>query len=190
MEERLKSRFSWGLTVRIEPPELELRVAILLNKAKALGTSISEDVAFFIANLVHSNVRELEGALNRVLARANFTSHPPSIGLARTALNDLLAVQTRQLSVDNIQKTVADYFKIRVSDMYSAKRIRSLARPRQIAMALAKALTDKSLPEIGQAFGGRDHTTVLHACKKVSELIRDDADVARDHERLLQLLRG
>ena len=190
MEERLISRFGWGLTVAVEPPELEMRVAILLNKASLEKVTLDENVAFFVAKHIRSNVRELEGALKRVLAYSRFTGEPLSVPLAKEALKDLLAVQNRQVSIDNIQKTVADYFKIKVAEMYSKKRVRSLARPRQFAMALAKELTPMSLPDIGEAFGGRDHTTVLHACRKIQELTETDADVARDYQMLLQMLRG
>jgi len=181
MEDRLISRFGWGLTVAIEPPELEMRVAILIKKA---------DVAFFIAKHIQSNVRELEGALKRVLAYSNFAGQPLSLDLAREALKDVLAIQFRQVSIDNIQRTVADYYKIKVSEMYSKKRSRNVARPRQIAMALAKELTQLSLPDIGDAFGGRDHTTVLHACRKVAELKSDSPEISRDFEALLQVLRS
>ncbi len=190
MEDRLISRFGWGLTVAIEPPELEMRVAILLKKAEIEQIRLPEDVAFFIANHIQSNVRELEGALKRVLAYAKFANSHVTVELAREALKDLLAVQTRQISIENIQKTVADYFKIKVSDMYSKKRSRTVARPRQMAMALAKELTSLSLPDIGDAFGGRDHTTVLHACRKIGELRGNSSDVARDFDALLQALRG
>lgn len=190
IEDRLISRFGWGLTVSVEPPELEMRVAILIKKAENEGVTLAEDVAFFIAKHIRSNVRELEGGLKRVLAYSRFNNIPVSIGTAKEALKDLLAVLNRQISVDNIQKTVADYYKIKVSEMYSKKRVRSLARPRQIAMALAKELTPMSLPEIGEAFGGRDHTTVLHACRKVNELVEADQLVARDHALLMQILRG
>jgi chromosomal replication initiator protein len=190
VEDRLISRFGWGLTVSVEPPELEMRVAILIKKAESEGVKLSEDVAFFVAKHIRSNVRELEGALKRVLAYSRFNNTPISVSAAKEALRDLLAVLNRQISIENIQKTVADYYKIKVSEMYSKKRVRSLARPRQIAMALAKDLTPMSLPEIGEAFGGRDHTTVLHACRKVQELVENDQDIARDHALLLQILRG
>lgn len=190
MEDRLISRFGWGLTVAIEPPELEMRVAILLKKADAERVRLPEDVAFFIANHIQSNVRELEGALKRVLAYAKFANAVITVELAREALRDLLAVQIRQVSVENIQRIVADYFKIKVSDMYSKKRSRTVARPRQMAMALAKELTSLSLPDIGDAFGGRDHTTVLHACRKIAELRNSNPDVSRDFEALLQALRS
>jgi chromosomal replication initiator protein len=167
-----------------------MRVAILMKKAESDGGHIDEDVAFFIAKHIRSNVRELEGGLKRVLAYARFNNQAVSIQTAKEALKDLLAVLNRQISIDNIQKTVADYYKIKVAEMYSKKRVRSLARPRQIAMALAKELTPMSLPEIGEAFGGRDHTTVLHACRKVQQLIGADHMVARDHTLLMQILRG
>ena len=190
IDDRLISRFGWGLTVSVEPPELEMRVAILLKKAESEGMVLDEEVAFFIAKHIRSNVRELEGGLKRVLAYSRFNNLPVSIAAAKEALKDLLAVLNRQISVDNIQKTVADYYKIKVSEMYSKKRVRSLARPRQVAMALAKELTAMSLPEIGEAFGGRDHTTVLHACRKIHELVEADQTIARDHTLLVQILRG
>jgi chromosomal replication initiator protein len=190
MEDRLISRFGWGLTVAIEPPELEMRVAILIKKAEAEGVRLPEDLAFFIAKHIQSNVRELEGALKRVLAYSNFAGQPLSLELAREALKDVLAIQFRQVSVENIQKTVADYYKIKVSEMYSKKRSRNVARPRQVAMALAKELTQLSLPDIGDAFGGRDHTTVLHACRKIAELKSESPDINRDFEALLQVLRS
>jgi chromosomal replication initiator protein len=190
VEDRLRSRFGWGLTLAIEPPELELRVAILLKKAAAEGIALGEDVAFFIATHIQSNVRELEGALKRVAAYANFADVPIDAGSARDALRDVLAVQTRQLSIENIQRTVADLYKIRIADMESQRRTRVVARPRQMAMALAKELTTLSLPEIGKAFGGRDHTTVLHACRKILELRDTDAEIRRDWDMLLQTLRG
>ena len=190
IEERLKSRFSWGLTVMLEPPELEMRVAILLNKARQEGETLDDATAFFIAKQIRSNVRELEGALKRVIAYARFHKLPISVEMAKEALKDLLAVQNRQISIENIQKTVADFYKIKVADMYSKKRTRNLARPRQMAMFLAKELTDLSLPEIGQAFGGRDHTTVLHACRKIEELRHADQAIRRDHNLLVQVLTG
>jgi chromosomal replication initiator protein len=190
IEDRLISRFGWGLTVAVEPPELEMRVAILLKKAEMDGVHVDEAVAFFIAKHIRSNVRELEGALKRVLAYARFNNTVVSVATAREALKDLLAVLTRQVSIENIQKTVADYFKIKVSDMYSKKRFRSVARPRQVAMALAKELTQQSLPEIGEAFGGRDHTTVLHACRKIQELRDGDQEFSRDYAQLQQILLG
>jgi chromosomal replication initiator protein len=190
IEERLISRFGWGLTVAVEPPELEMRVAILLKKAENDGVRLDENVAFFIAKHIRSNVRELEGALKRVLAYARFNNAQVTVATAREALKDLLAVLNRQVSIENIQKTVADYFKIKVSEMYSKKRFRSVARPRQVAMALAKELTQQSLPEIGEAFGGRDHTTVLHACRKTAELRETDQEFARDYAQLQQILLG
>jgi chromosomal replication initiator protein len=190
IEDRLISRFGWGLTVAVEPPELEMRVAILLKKAEMDGVHVDEAVAFFIAKHIRSNVRELEGALKRVLAYARFNNTVVSVTTAREALKDLLAVLTRQVSIENIQKTVADYFKIKVSDMYSKKRFRSVARPRQVAMALAKELTQQSLPEIGEAFGGRDHTTVLHACRKIQELRDTEQEFSRDYAQLQQILLG
>jgi chromosomal replication initiator protein len=190
MEDRLISRFGWGLTVAIEPPELEMRVAILLKKAEAERIRLPEDVAFFVANHIQSNVRELEGALKRVLAYARFANASVNVELAREALKDLLAVQIRQISLENIQRTVADYYKLKVSDMYSKKRSRTVARPRQLAMALAKELTSLSLPDIGDAFGGRDHTTVLHACRKITELRASNPEISRDFDALLQALRG
>lgn len=190
IEDRLISRFGWGLTVSVEPPELEMRVAILLKKAESENIALSEEVAFFIAKHIRSNVRELEGGLKRVLAYSKFNNLPVTVAAAKEALKDLLAVLNRQISIENIQKTVADYYKIKLSEMYSKKRVRSLARPRQIAMALTKELTPMSLPEIGEAFGGRDHTTVLHACRKVVELIESDQMIARDHALLMQTLRG
>ena len=190
IDDRLISRFGWGLTVSVEPPELEMRVAILIKKAESEGIPLDEEVAFFIAKHIRSNVRELEGGLKRVLAYTRFNNVPISVPAAKEALKDLLAVLNRQISIDNIQKTVADYYKIKVSEMYSKKRVRSLARPRQVAMALAKELTPMSLPEIGEAFGGRDHTTVLHACRKVRELVEADQMIARDHSLLMQILRG
>ncbi len=190
IEERLKSRFSWGLTVMLEPPELEMRVAILLDKARLEQASLDEGTAFFIAKQVRSNVRELEGALKRVLAFARFNKLSISIEVAKEALKDLLAVQNRQISIENIQKTVADYFKIKVADMYSKKRTRNLARPRQMAMYLARELTDLSYPEIGLSFGGRDHTTVLHACAKIEELKASDQTLRKDYNLLIQVLTG
>jgi len=190
IEERLISRFGWGLTVALEPPELEMRVAILLSKAHAVGMRMDEQVAFFIAKHIRSNVRELEGALKRVLAYSNFHGQEISLALAKDALRDLLAVQNRQISIENIQKTVADYYKIRISDMHSKKRSRAVARPRQVAMALAKELTQMSLPEIGSNFGGRDHTTVLHACRQVTKLRESMPDMNHDVNFLLQVLRS
>jgi chromosomal replication initiator protein len=190
MEERLISRFGWGLTVAVEPPELEMRVAILLKKALLENIVLDENVAFFIAKHIRSNVRELEGALKRVLAYSRFTGHALSLDLAREALKDLLAVQNRQISIENIQKTVADYYKIKVAEMYSKKRSRIVARPRQMAMAISKELTPLSLPDIGEAFGGRDHTTVLHGYRKIAELRASDPAINRDFNTLLHILRG
>jgi chromosomal replication initiator protein len=190
IENRLISRFGWGLTVAVEPPELEMRVAILLKKAEAEALALDQAVAFFLAKHIQSNVRELEGGLKRVLAYARFSGQDISVDLCRDALRDLLAIQSRQVSIENIQKTVADYYKIKVSEMYSKKRSRNVARPRQIAMALAKELTHMSLPDIGEAFGGRDHTTVLHACRKVALLRNTNTDVTRDVNSLLKVLRG
>ncbi len=190
VEDRLISRFGWGLTVAVEPPELEMRVAILLKKAELENTALEESVAFFIAKHIRSNIRELEGALKRVSAYCRFSGHAVTLELAKEALKDLLAVQNRQVSIENIQKTVADYYKIKVAEMYSKKRTRVLARPRQMAMALTKELTQLSLPDIGDAFGGRDHTTVLHACRKIVELKSTNPDIAREFNTLLQILRN
>jgi len=188
LEERLKSRFGWGLTVAIEPPELETSVAILMTKAAAEQEVLPEEVAFFLAQRIRSNVRELEGALRRVLANARFTGQPITLAFAKEALRDVLALQDKLVTVENIQKTVAEYFKIRVADLLSKRRNRSIARPRQIAMALAKELTTHSLPEIGDAFGGRDHTTVLHACRRVKGLRETETRVAEDYNNLLRTL--
>jgi chromosomal replication initiator protein len=188
LEERLKSRFGWGLTVAIEPPELETRVAILQSKAEQVKTRLPSEVAFFIAKRIRSNIRELEGALRRVIANSHFTGRPITLEFAKEALRDLLALQDKLVTIENIQKMVADYYKIRVSDLLSTRRSRSITRPRQIAMALAKELTNHSLPEIGNAFGGRDHTTVLHACRKVATLRREEARVAEDYSNLLRIL--
>jgi chromosomal replication initiator protein len=190
IEERLISRFGWGLTVALEPPELEMRVAILLAKAAAVGVRLDEQVAFFIAKHIRSNVRELEGALKRILAYANFHGQEITLPMTKEALRDLLAVQNRQISIDNIQKTVADYYKVRVTDMHSKKRSRAVARPRQVAMALAKELTQLSLPEIGSNFGGRDHTTVLHACRQIAKLRESQPELNHDVNFLLQVLRS
>ncbi|MDJ0712291.1 MAG: chromosomal replication initiator protein DnaA [Woeseiaceae bacterium] len=190
LEERLKSRFGWGLTVAIEPPELETSVAILISKANAEGVELPDEVAFFIAKRIRSNVRELEGALRRVIANYRFTGRPINLDFAKEALRDLLALQDRLVSIENIQKTVADYFKIRVGDLLSKKRSRSIARPRQIAMALSKELTNHSLPEIGDAFGGRDHTTVLHGCRRIESLRDSDKRVDDDYLNLLRTLTG
>ena len=190
MEERLISRFGWGLTVAIEPPELEMRVAIVLKKAEAEAAALSEEIAFFIAKHIRSNVRELEGALKKVLAFARFTGRELSLDLAKEALRDILNLNSRQVSVEGIQKTVAEYFKIKMSDMHSKKRSRNIARPRQVAMALAKDLTQMSLPEIGEAFGNRDHTTVLHACRTIATLRSRDSALNRDYLVLEQVLKG
>lgn len=188
LDERLQSRLGWGLTIAVEPPELETRVAILIKKAQQNLISLPEDVAFFIAQRIKSNVRDLEGALQRVMAFARFTNQPLSIDMAQEALKDLLALHQKLVTLESIQKIVAEYFKIRVADILSKKRTRSIARPRQIAMALAKELTNHSLPEIGDAFGGRDHTTVLHACRKIAELKETDIRVAEDYRNLLRTL--
>ena len=189
MESRLISRLGWGLTIAVEPPELEMRVAILLKKASQEAIKLPEDVAFFLARHIQSNVRELEGGLKRILAYARFADRDITVDLCREALRDLLAVQNRQISIENIQKTVADYYKIKVSEMYSKKRTRAVARPRQVAMALAKELTQLSLPDIGDAFGGRDHTTVLHACRKITDLKTTNGEISRDISSLLKVLR-
>jgi chromosomal replication initiator protein len=188
LEERLKSRFGWGLTVAVEPPELETRVAILMKKAAQARIDLPPDAAFFIAQRIRSNVRELEGALKRVIASAHFTKRPIDIGLIKDSLKDLLALQDKQVSLDNIQRTVAEYYKIKVADLMSRRRSRSVARPRQVAMALAKELTNHSLPEIGDSFGGRDHTTVLHACRKIKELRETNSDIREDYKNLLRSL--
>ena len=190
IHERLVSRFDSGLTVAIEPPELEMRVAILINKARVEGSEMPEEVAFFVAKNVRSNVRELEGALRKILAYSRFNQKEISIALAREALRDLLSIQNRQISVENIQKTVADYYKIKVADMYSKKRPASIARPRQIAMYLAKELTQKSLPEIGELFGGRDHTTVLHAVRKIGGERQQMTELNQQLHVLEQTLKG
>ncbi len=188
VEERLKSRFGWGLTVAVEPPELETRVAILVSKAAQSNIELPYEVAFFIAKRIRSNVRELEGALRRVIANARFTGKPITVDFVHEALRDLLALQDKLVTIDNIQKTAAEYYKVKVVDLLSKRRSRSIARPRQMAMMLAKELTSRSLPEIGDAFGGRDHTTVIHACRKVKELIQTDADFAEDHKNLMRIL--
>ena len=188
LEERLKSRFGWGLTVAIEPPELETRVAILQKKAEQMDVVLPSEVSFLIAKRIRSNVRELEGALRRVVANSRFMARPITLEFTKEALRDLLNLQDKLVSIENIQKTVAEYFKIRVVDILSKKRSRSLARPRQLAMALAKELTNHSLPEIGDAFGGRDHTTVLHACRKVAELRSGDTRIDEDYQNLLRIL--
>lgn len=188
LEERLKSRFGWGLTVAVEPPELETRVAILQKKAEQMNVELPSEVAFFIAKKVRSNVRELEGALRRVVANSRFTGRPITIEFTREALKDLLALQDKLVTIENIQKTVAEYYKIRVADLLSKRRNRSITRPRQLAMTLAKELTNHSLPEIGDSFGGRDHTTVLHACKKMEELRVEDVRINEDFTNLLRTL--
>ncbi len=188
LEERLRSRFGWGLTVAIEPPDLETRVAILHSKATHLGINLPEDVAFFVAKRIRSNIRDLEGALRRLAANSEFTGKPVNLEFAKDALRDMLAAQDKQVTIDNIQKTVAEYFKIRTTDLLSSKRSRSIARPRQVAMALAKELTKHSLPEIGNAFGGRDHTTVLYATRKIKGLRETDASIEEDYNNLLRTL--
>jgi chromosomal replication initiator protein len=188
LEDRLKSRFGWGLTVAVEPPELETRVAILMKKAAEGNIALPEDAAFFLAKKIRSNVRELEGALKRVVANSHFTGEAISIPFVKESLRDLLALQDRKVSIDNIQKTVASYYKIKIADILSKRRSRSVARPRQLAMALAKELTNHSLPEIGDAFGGRDHTTVLHACRKIKELREADRDIHDDYDNLYRSL--
>jgi chromosomal replication initiator protein len=188
VEERLKSRFGWGLTVAVEPPDLETRVAILMKKAEQSHIALAPDAAFFIAQRIRSNVRELEGALKRVIASANFTGRPFDIDLIKDSLKDLLALQDKQVSLDNIKRKVAEYYKIKVADLMSKRRNRSVARPRQVAMALAKELTRHSLPELGDAFGGRDHTTVLHACRKIKELRDVSPDISEDYQNLLRAL--
>ena len=188
LEERLKSRFGWGLTVAIEPPELETSVAILMSKAALENIELPEEVAFFIAGRIRSNVRELEGALRRVAANSRFTGQAITLDFARDALRDLLAIQERLVTVENIQKIVAEYYKIRLADMLSKRRSRSIARPRQIAMSLAKELTSHSLPEIGDLFGGRDHTTVLHACRKIKQLRESENRVGEDYQNLLRTM--
>jgi chromosomal replication initiator protein len=188
VEDRLKSRFGWGLTIAIEPPELETRVAILKRKGLENRIHLPDEVAFFIAKRLRSNVRELEGALNRVIANANFTGRPITIDFVREALRDLLALQEKLVTIDNIQKTVAEYYKIKLADILSKRRSRSVARPRQMAMALAKELTNRSLPEIGDAFGGRDHTTVLHACRKIVQLKEESHDIKEDYQNLIRTL--
>lgn len=188
VEERLKSRFGWGLTVAVEPPELETRVAILISKAELSNIELPYEVAFFIAKRIRSNVRELEGALRRVIANAHFTGKPITIEFVNDALRDLLALQDKLVTIDNIQKTAAEYYKVKVADLLSKRRSRSIARPRQMAMALAKELTNHSLPEIGDHFGGRDHTTVIHACRKVKELVLEGHDFAEDYKNLMRIL--
>ena len=188
LEDRLKSRFGWGLTQAIDPPELEMRVAILMSKAEKTNTKLPDEVAFFIAKRIRSNVRELEGALKRVIANANFTGRQITLDFVREALKDLIAAQDKRINIENIQKTVAEYYKIKVSDLLSKRRSRSVARPRQMAMTLAKELTNKSLPEIGDLFGGRDHTTVLHACRKIKQLIEENREIKEDYSNLHRTL--
>jgi chromosomal replication initiator protein len=190
LEERLKSRFGWGLTVSIDPPELETCAAILISKGEAAGVTLSQEVALFIAKRIRSNVRELEGALRRVIANARFTGQDITLDFTKEALRDLLSLQARLVTIENIQKTVADYYKLRLSELLSDRRSRSVARPRQLAMALAKELTTHSLPEIGEAFGGRDHTTVLHACRRIKELREVEQRVGEDYSNLLRTLTG
>ena len=188
LEERLKSRFGWGLTVAVEPPELETRAAILMNKAALVNVALPNDAAMFIAQRLRSNVRELEGALKRVIAHASFKGEAINVELIKEALRDLFALQDKLVTIDNIQRTVAEYSKIKMSDMLSKRRNRSVARPRQVAMCLAKELTNHSLPEIGDAFGGRDHTTVMHACKQIAKLRQSSIDIEEDYNNLLRLL--
>ena len=188
LEERLRSRFGWGLPVCIEPPELETRVAILQKKAEEANIDLPSEVAFFIAKRIRSNIRELEGAFRRVMATANFTASPITLDFAKEALRDLIALQERTITIDNIQKTVAEYYKIRTSDLHSNRRSRSITRPRQLAMALSKELTNHSLPEIGAAFGGRDHTTVLHGCRKIAELRESDNRIDEDYKNMMRIL--
>ena len=190
LEERLKSRFGWGLTVAIEPPELETCVAILMSKAAIANVDLPEEVAFFVAKRIRSNVRELEGALKRMVATSHFTGRPITLEFTKEALRDLLALQEKLVTVENIQKTVAEYYKIRIADLLSKRRSRSIARPRQVAMALSKELTNYSLPEIGDAFGGRDHTTVLHACRRVKALRESERRIGEDYMNLLRTLAG
>ena len=188
LEDRLKSRFGWGLTVAVEPPELETRVAILMKKAEQEGIDLPHEAAFFVAQKIRSNVRELEGALKRVIANAAFTGSKITLPFIKESLKDLLALQDKQVSIDNIQRIVAEYYKIKISDLLSKRRSRSIARPRQVAMALSKELTNHSLPEIGNAFGGRDHTTVLHGVRKIKELRETNADISEDYKNLLRSL--
>lgn len=188
VEERLKSRFGWGLTVAVEPPELETRVAILMSKAELAKIVLPYEVAFFVAKRIRSNVRELEGALKRIIANAHFTGKPITLDFVKDALRDLLALQDKLITIENIQKTVAEYYKVKIADLLSKRRSRSVARPRQMAMALAKELTNHSLPEIGDAFGGRDHTTVLHACRVIAEFKTSNQDIEEDYTNLLRIL--
>ena len=188
LEERLRSRFGWGLTVSIDPPEMETSVAILLVKAELEGFNLPEDVAFFICKNIRSNVRELEGALRKIIATSRFTGVKPSVDMARECLRDLLSLQSRSLTTESIQKVVAEYYNIRVADLHSKKRSRSITRPRQLAMSITKELTKFSLPEIGDSFGGRDHTTVIHACKKIEGLRKQDVTIDEDYKNILRLL--
>lgn len=188
VEERLKSRFGWGLTVSVEPPELETRVAILMSKAEQSGIDLPYEVAFFVAKRIRSNVRELEGALKRIIANAHFTGKLITLDFVKDALRDLLALQDKLITIENIQRTVAEYYKVKVADLLSKRRSRSVARPRQMAMALAKELTNHSLPEIGDAFGGRDHTTVLHACRVIAEFKQSNQSIEEDYTNLLRIL--
>jgi chromosomal replication initiator protein len=188
LEERLVSRFGCGLTVPIEAPELETRVAILITKASEMGVELPQEVAFYISRQIRSNVRELEGGLNRIIASMRFTGRGIDLELAKEALKDIVGFQERMISLNNIQKTVSEYYKIRISDMHSKRRTRHITRPRQIAMALSKELTNHSLPEIGDSFGGRDHTTVIHACKKVNDLVKENSQLKGDYENLLKIL--
>jgi chromosomal replication initiator protein len=188
VEERLRSRFGWGLTVQIEPPDLETRVAILHSKAAQLNVELPVDVAFFVGRRIRSNIRDLEGALRRLVANSEFTGRPINADFAKEALRDMLAAQDKQVTIENIQKTVAEYYKIRTAELLSSKRSRSIARPRQMAMALAKELTKRSLPEIGAAFGGRDHTTVLHATRKIRSLVEAEPTLEEDYKNLLRIL--
>ena len=190
VDERLRTRFSWGLTVAIEPPELEMRVAILKKKAEEINITLPDDVAFFVAKQIRSNVRELEGALNRIVAMSNFSGRPIDISLTKESLRDLIAVRGRQVSVENIQKTVADYYKIKIADMHSKKRSRNYSRPRQIAMSLTRELTNLSFPEIAEAFGGRHHTTIMHACDEIESLRLNDHNIGQDLGFLTQVLKG
>jgi chromosomal replication initiator protein len=190
LDDRLKSRFGWGLTVAIEPPEVETCVAILISKAQLAGVTLPEEVALFIGKRIRSNVRELEGALRRVIANSRFTGHPITVDFAKEALKDLLTLKSKLITIENIQKTVANYYQVRVADLLSKRRSRSVARPRQVAMALAKELTSHSLPEIGDAFGGRDHTTVLHACKRIKDLRDSEARISDEYSNLLRTLAG
>ena len=190
VDERLRTRFSWGLTVAIEPPELEMRVAILKKKAEEINITLPDDVAFFVAKQIRSNVRELEGALNRIVAMSNFSGRAIDISLTKESLRDLIAVRGRQVSVENIQKTVADYYKIKIVDMHSKKRSRNYSRPRQIAMSLTRELTNLSFPEIAEAFGGRHHTTIMHACEEIESLRLNDHNIGQDLGFLTQVLKG